>query len=169
MKHPTFVKTMLSNPLRGAEIGVERGHFTEQMLATFPALHMYTVDPWQVQPAKNYEGWATYADWPIEEIMAEFSQRIAPYAGRVTVLRMESVVAAEAVDDGSLDFAFIDAEHTYENVMEDIAAWRPKVKAGGLLMGHDFSPKYPGVSKAVNEVLPQAGVDAFSTVWWAKC
>ena len=104
LKHPTFVRTLLDDPQRGAEIGVERGHFTEQMLMAFPALHLYAVDPWQAS--------GNFADWPMDEIMAEFRQRTAPYQDRLTVLRMESVAAAGRVAEQSLDFVFIDAEHT---------------------------------------------------------
>ena len=56
--------------------------------------------------------------------------------------------------DESLDFVFLDADHAYESVSRDIDAWRPKVKRGGLLAGHDYihwpSPPF-GVVRAVNE------------------
>ena len=62
-------------------------------------------------------------------------------------------VAAHYPDE-SLDFVFIDAYHSYECVSRDIDAWRPKVKRGGLLAGHDYihwqSPEF-GVVRAVNE------------------
>lgn len=161
LKHPTFVKTLLDNPQRGAEIGVERGHFTEQMLMAFPALHLYAVDPWAAR--------GDFADWPMAEIEADSHNRLARYAGRVTVLKMRSVDAAARVEDGSLDFVFIDAEHRYKAVLEDIAAWQPKVKPGGLLAGHDFSQKYPGVMQAVCEIFPGAEVDTYSRVWWVTC
>lgn len=161
LKHPTFVKTLLEEPQRGAEIGVERGHFTEQLLAAFPALHMLAVDPWQPE--------GDFADWPMLKIAAEFKRRIEPYENRVTVMHMTSVAAAKQVADASLDFVFIDADHNYESVKQDIEAWQPKVKPGGLLMGHDFSPKYPGVGDAVTAAFPVFAVDPFSWVWWVKC
>lgn len=161
LKHPAFVSTLLKNPCRGAEIGVERGHFTAYLLQKYPDLHMLAVDPWQTL--------APFEDWPMEEIIDEFEQRTAPYQQRLTVLRMESVEAAPIVADASLDFVFIDAEHSYRSVLQDIAAWQPKVRPGGLLMGHDFSPKYPGVQRAVSEVFPYAEVDTFSRVWWVTC
>jgi len=161
LKHPTFVKTLLENPRYGAEIGVERGHFTEQMLAAFPHLHMIAVDPWQAV--------GDFADWPMDEIAAEFQQRLEPYQDRLTVLRLDSVTAAKEVNNGTLDFVFIDAAHDYENVLQDVRAWRLKVRPGGLLMGHDFSPKYPGVAQAVNQVLPDSWVDTYSSVWWVTC
>jgi predicted alpha/beta hydrolase family esterase len=52
-----------------------------------------------------------------------------------------------------LDFVFIDADHKYESVKADIAAWLPKVRPGGHIAGHDYHSDWPGVQKAVDEVL----------------
>jgi len=161
LKHPTFVSAMLVNPRQGAEIGVERGHFTEYMLEAFPQLHMIAVDPWRAE--------GDFADWPMVKIAEEFKQRMTSYQDRLTVLRMTSLAASLEVANGSLDFVFIDAAHDFENVRMDIQTWRPKVKPGGLLIGHDFSPKYPGVAQAVSELLQVFAVDPHSSVWWSRC
>lgn len=67
-------------------------------------------------------------------------------------LEMSSIAAAHLYDDASLDFVFIDADHSYYAVAQDIDAWRPKVRSGGLLAGHDFC-NWPGfgVIEAVSE------------------
>ena len=67
----------------------------------------------------------------------------------VRPIRDDSATAATRYDDGSLDFVFIDADHTYEAVKRDISAWWPKVKSGGVLAGHDYDET--GVKKAVDE------------------
>ena len=67
------------------------------------------------------------------------------------IIRKHSVVAAADVTDGSLDFVFIDADHTYPAVVADIAAWWPKVKPGGWIGGHDYGKPEFGVTGAVNE------------------
>jgi predicted O-methyltransferase YrrM len=59
--------------------------------------------------------------------------------------------AARHYEDLSLDMVFIDADHSYESVRNDIAAWLPKVRLGGILAGHDFTPLMPGVVDAVQE------------------
>jgi predicted O-methyltransferase YrrM len=72
----------------------------------------------------------------------------------VTVLPWKSHVASYCIADGSLDFVFIDADHHYPHVIEDIRDWFPKIRSGGLISGHDFAhPDYPdwGVEKAVRE------------------
>ncbi len=60
-----------------------------------------------------------------------------------------SVETAAQYADRSLDFVFIDGDHGYESVRDDIAAWLPKVKLGGLLAGHDY--RIPSVRAAVVE------------------
>ena len=61
--------------------------------------------------------------------------------------------------DGSVDFCFIDADHTPKGVRRDMTAWWPKVRAGGLLGGHD----YPSSRASKANKLLGAAVDAFAT------
>jgi hypothetical protein len=74
------------------------------------------------------------------------------------VIQGRSVDEAKTFVDQSLDFAFLDADHTYEGVKADIEAWLPKVKPGGWLCGHDYGKDTTpgegscwGVDVAVNE------------------
>ena len=74
---------------------------------------------------------------------------------KFTLIIKPSVVAAQEFKDGSLDFVFIDANHDYEYVKEDILAWLPKIKKGGIIAGHDYhlnTIDFPGVYKAVHEI-----------------
>jgi Methyltransferase domain len=66
-------------------------------------------------------------------------------------------VAAKYTDE-SLDFVYIDADHAYESVRRDIAAWWPKVRRGGALAGHDYTPEIPGVIQAVTEAFERVEV-----------
>jgi hypothetical protein len=65
---------------------------------------------------------------------------------------MTTKQAAMSVLVGDLlpaDLVFIDARHDYDSVLEDIRLWWPKVRTGGMLCGHDFNHKWPGVERAV--------------------
>jgi len=56
----------------------------------------------------------------------------------------------------TFDLIFIDASHAYEDVRDDILAWRPLLREGGILAGHDLYPDgpfHPGVLQAVNELV----------------
>ena len=96
-------------------------------------------------------------------------RRIKPHRSRVDIIAKPSVEAAKKIKDQSVDVVFIDADHAYESVIQDVLAWCSKVKRGGLLCGHDYAhPRFPGVKRAVDEVAGQ-NVQAFNCadwVWW---
>lgn len=69
----------------------------------------------------------------------------------VRPIRLESTEAAQMYRDSSLDFVFLDADHSFQAVCRDIEEWAPKVKPGGVLAGHDYG--MPEVQRAVQERL----------------
>lgn len=119
---------------RGAEIGVWKGGFSEQLCAGMPALDLVCVDPWS--PSVGYLE-AKNNPVLLEAAFAEAQQRLAPY--RCTFLRHTSAVAATLVPDGSLDFVYVDGNHELDFVLEDLATWTAKIRPGGILAGHDYS------------------------------
>ena len=70
-------------------------------------------------------------------VQARFRQQIEQ--GRVQVLREMSAPAAAHIEDNSLDFVYIDGDHTFDGVLADIKAYLPKVKTGGLIIGDDYT------------------------------
>lgn len=91
----------------------------------------------------------------------EFVNYMKPAEGLYTPVREWSDKAAALYEDASLDFVFIDAGHSYENVSADIKAWMPKVKPGGFIAGHDYGSA-DGVCRAVNELVTGFAVDGNS-------
>lgn len=92
---------------------------------------------------------------------------------RLNYMHTTSVDAAATFADNSLDFVFIDADHSYENVKQDINAWLPKVRLGGILAGHDYFQydtgiPHPGVQTAVDELLVNLFTIAGRTIWEYK-
>ena len=67
-----------------------------------------------------------------------------------------------------MDLVFIDANHSYEAVKADIQAWRPQITGGGIICGHDYTDSWPGVKKAVDELLPGATITG-KTIWSHIC
>lgn len=134
--------------VKGAEIGVLHGGFTCHLLDTNPGLHMLAVDKWEQYPPDHVLG-----AFDMEALYQGMAEKAATYDSRLTVLRGASVEMARQVDDGSLDFVFIDAEHDSESVTADIEAWAPKVRAGGFVSGHDIN--WPSVHVVVSQVYPE--------------
>jgi hypothetical protein len=157
----------VKNP-RGAEIGVFTGALSQRLLAR-EDLSLYLVDSWTVTAADS-----EYAQSGDFHASLSQAQQDAYYegareavrfaAGRHEILRMSSRDAAERIQDGSLDFVFIDADHSYAGCKADIQAWLPKIKPGGFIAGHDYDhPDFPdfGVKRAVDEIfgVPELGAN----------
>ncbi len=144
-----------ANP-RGVEVGVYRGALSRRLLVRRD-LHLTMVDTWGTSPAYRDGGmdlfaWHDETEWHNIREAADVHTRWAEE--RRTIAQADSLAAADTVAAESLDFAFLDADHSYEAVAADLLAWLPKVRPGGLLCGHDYrAPDYPswGVGKAVDE------------------
>ncbi len=164
----------IRNPI-GAEIGVFRGRTSRTLLATRGALTLYMVDSWATTPADA--AYARSGDFHSklsqDEQDAHFEaakQNVAFAHKRAIILRAPSLLAAATIADASLDFAFIDADHSYEGCKADINAWWPKIKKGGFLSGHDYeNPDYPlfGVKRAVDEF--SSKVELGMGLTWRVC
>lgn len=146
----------IPNPV-GAEIGVFAGELSRRLLQRSD-LTLYLVDSWS---AKHDQRYADSGDFHAnlsqakQDYFCRLTQQMVGFAGsRAKILRKDSVEAAKDIPDGSLDFVFIDADHSYEGCKADIEAWLPKVKPGGFISGHDYEntafPKF-GVKRAVDE------------------
>ncbi len=73
----------------------------------------------------------------------------------MTLLRKTSVNGAEIINDGYFDIVYIDGDHTYDAVRNDLDAWSSKVRPGGILCGDDY--KWLGVRQAVLEFMDITG------------
>jgi hypothetical protein len=148
---------------RGAEIGVYKGGLSARLLKARPRLHLLLVDPW-VGAERSSDSYKASGDRrafdPQGKMDGYFraTRRAVRFAGdRAEIIRAFSVEVAPRVPDASLDFVFIDGDHSYEGCSADIAAWTPKLRPGGLLGGHDYSDPWPGVVRAVDEAVEAHG------------
>jgi predicted O-methyltransferase YrrM len=118
---------------RGVEVGTQRGLFAREI---------------------KYDGEIICVDiWEDEDIFQEALNNLP----NCTLYRIDSLSASKLFEDESLDWVYIDADHTYDGVKADLNAWIPKVRKGGLVMGHDyFNGEYKGINfgvkKAVDEL-----------------
>ena len=143
--------------LHGAEVGVFRGELSEVILNTFPETFLYLVDSWAVHGPetpyrKSGDRVAKLNADEMEQCYQEAMRRTSKHCLRRQVVRADSVDAVPLLNGAMLDYVFIDADHTYEGVQRDLAAWWPMVRGGGLFMGHDYGHRrYTGVQRAVDE------------------
>ena len=106
----------------GAEIGVRRGNHANYILQHWNGSMLFLVDTWPKIEVKDYA-----------------MENLKAFKDRCKFIHKSSINAAKEVSNDSLDFCYIDACHKYDSVKEDIKAWWPKVRAGGLFCGHDYS------------------------------
>ena len=93
------------------------------------------------------------------KLAGELVKNIHERAPGVALVVCKSWDGAQFFADGSCWFVFLDADHSYESVAADIAAWWPKVQPGGRLTGHDYETgRYPGVRKAADEFAAAVGL-----------
>lgn len=146
----------------GAEIGVFDGYFSEFMCQSIPGLKLYSIDAWEVYPG--------YRDHKFERSMrnAEAKARERLEQFDVTIIKKFSMEAAKDFEDESLDFVYIDGNHEYKFVKEDIEVWTKKVRKGGIVAGDDYYMTRAGnlgVIRAAQEYADANGYELNCTLW----
>ena len=143
----------ISTALRGVEVGTRAGLFAEALLQAEPRLQLMVVDPFEhvSETYKSQDGEEQENDFFSNATAEAAWRRLAALRPRVHFFTTDSVTASQWIQDGSLDLVFIDADHSYDAVKADLAAWVPKLRKGGVLSGHDYNSAFPGVVDAVQD------------------
>jgi hypothetical protein len=118
---------------KGVEIGVFKGQFSKHLLDNWEGT-LYMVDPWR--ELDDYIDSSNHKNHPSAYL--EVMQSIKGYENRAFMIRALSNQVLDLFEDESLDFIYIDGNHTYNSVKEDMELWFPKLKKGGLFAGHDY-------------------------------
>ena len=124
----------------GAEVGVQNGYHARDLLGRWPSCqHFSLVDLWGYQ-GDHYKDPANRPQTEQDTIYVEAQKNVQPWTDqhKTTFYRMLSVEAAKQIPDNSLDFIYVDARHDYCGVLEDLKAFYPKIRPGGIISGHDF-------------------------------
>lgn len=152
----------------GVEIGVWKGDTFKYLLNAHSSLRLTGVDPYEPQPGNTGpERWTKGENghaWDHEKYFADMVQ-FCKNNKRGKIMKEYSVKAATMFAAETLDFVFIDGDHSYEGVITDIESWYPKVRRGGWIIGHDIH--FDTVKKAVSEKFNEyATADDF--LWYVK-
>lgn len=134
------------NFTKGAEIGVAEGHYSLVLCQTIPNLELNCVDLWDTYYRdKTKLKDRAMQDWALEQA----HEKLDKYNPRF--IRAASMDAVKEFKDNSLDFVYIDGDHSFDFIMQDLIEWSKKVKPGGIVSGHDaYRFRGAGVVDAVS-------------------
>lgn len=121
------------------EIGTWEGAFAHAILLNTPSTtEVYCVDPYAAAPdlAKTSD-WYEISQTEFDSKYEAAKTRLSGFGDRVKFLRKPSAEAAADFEDESIDVVYVDGDHDYKGVLQDIMLWWPKVKPGGYLLGDD--------------------------------
>ena len=141
----------------GAEVGVDYGDNSYLLLKYSEIGRLYSIDQWR-------------GKWSFRKSEAEAKLQRFDY--RSKIIQEPSRLASERFEDQSLDFVYIDADHRYPAIKQDIEVWFPKVKIGGIFSGHDYVvAKKCDVIRAVDEFMETRNEEINYTLdylksWW---
>lgn len=153
--------------LVGAEIGVCQGYNARNMFRLLNIKKMYLIDPYCVYI--NEHGMMTNFD-----CFEKGAHRLlSHFKDKIIWIKDFSYNVSDLISDNSLDFVYIDGNHSKEGLTSDIMLYLPKVKVGGVLGGHDYNPCFPAVSDVVNGFVKRKGWKLYggcgtelSSDWW---
>jgi predicted O-methyltransferase YrrM len=149
---------------RVIEVGSWLGRTALAMLDA-GAGEVHCIDTWLGTPDPADATYAPARELGHRELLAHFCLNMGGHLGtRVFPYVGESAFWA-SVWPTSVDLIFIDADHSYQAVSEDIKAWSAHVRRGGIICGHDYHQSEPAVMRAVEESGPFQ-VGSRTTVWW---
>jgi hypothetical protein len=158
----------------GCEIGVHTGETTVALLENLPLIKEYhAVDPWESYEKYDGDkyrkpGHKKLKTWTA--VMKHFIKETSLFSDKVYIHKMSSVDAVKKFENEYFDWVFIDANHEYPYIKENIELWKKKVKNGGIISGHDYgNKKWPDIKKAVDEFFYKDSLytDLNSYVWWS--
>lgn len=117
------------------EVGVNRGKYAAFIASVRPK-SLCLIDIWD----SSGDGFAMRSAYSLKhqrEAYRKVVSAMKPY-DFVTIMKAWSAEAANKFKDNSLDFVYIDADHSYDACQKDMNAWWPKIKKGGWMCGHDY-------------------------------
>lgn len=164
-----FIASNFESGATFVEVGVWFGksivYLAQKIKELDKDIKIYAVDTWE--GTKNESMLMDIVKQFNGNIYQEFLNNIKDCnVSTIIPIVKESKEAAKDFPDNSLDFVFLDADHSYEAVIGDINTWYPKIKNGGIISGHDYG-FWNSVNKAVDQLLPS--VKTFpGTVWYYK-
>lgn len=149
-----FMVERAQDGARFVEIGVWKGKsaafMAVEIINSGKKIDLFLVD--------HFKGSLEHQDDPQvlnDSLEAQCKANLEPVSHMIKYITMSSVAAASTFPDESLDFVYVDGSHEYQDIKDDIEAWLPKIKKGGVIAGDDYGVgRHPDVQKIIDELFP---------------
>jgi hypothetical protein len=151
IKYREQIFDYLPDNIEGAELGVFEGSFSDIIIQSSKFKKLYLVD---VFDGIVYSGDKNGENGKYVDMNNMFFSLVETYKNKkeIAIIKSYSDQWLNTLIDDSLDFVYIDADHSYEGVSKDLALSFEKIKHEGIIAGHDYNTNwFPGVVKAVDE------------------
>ncbi len=133
----------------GAWLGKSTSFMAVEIINQNKNIQFYCVDTWEGSDESIHKNNQLVID---KKLFDQFLLNIEPVKNKIIPYRMTSTQASKLFENNSVDFCFIDGDHSYEGVKNDLENWYPKVKKGGIIAGHDY-PTWETVKQAVDDFI----------------
>lgn len=166
-----FQKASTMKNQKIVEIGCWKGKSTGAILSALQEGNvMYCVDVWDENITRDEEYKNSESAFDI------FQNHTSKFPVKPNIVRKVSLEAVKDFENDSLDWVFIDGDHSVSSVLADIKEWSKKLKTGGILSGHDW--QFDTVKEAIR--LSGIKINGFTThkesngniygsIWWSEC
>lgn len=147
-----FSKLIKENNLKiCAEVGIGYGFHAKEILDNTNVEKLYLIDPSRPYPNDAFSTDVT-SNGGFEDLVRNIKVHLKEKEDRYTWFRTPSLeITNEQIPDESLDAVFLDADHSYQQVIRDLPFWWKKIKKGGFLLGDDYMSCHPGCKRAVDD------------------
>ena len=152
---------------RVAEVGVAYGYHAETILAGVEGVCYVGVDPYLAGYDDSDVFARDVAQLFMDDPQSSMNRLYAAvksglsnrHSGRAQIIRAGSGEATHEFPDSCFDAVFIDGDHRFESVLQDLHAWWPKIRPGGSILGDDY--QRDSVAAAWEEFLSLVDGDSF--------
>ena len=150
-----------------AEIGTAKGVFSDMLLSQTNLSCVFSIDVWD-------GSFPSYC--PVKHTMEDAASVLEKHGGRSIMIKANSLAVVQHLPDDHFDFVFIDNNHSYNHVREELDLYWPKLKVGGIFSGDDYRKgvrtqkgfRLFGVVEAVDEFveLQDQKLNLIEDIWW---
>ena len=164
----SFLPDILEPESTMIEIGSYMGESTLLFASTGLFNKVYAIDPFEIGEEFNtfLEQDSVKLDYPVTGFIEKEFKTNTRYFNFIEHLNEYSYNVADSFNNRSIDFIYIDGDHSYDSVKKDLELYLPKMKEGGVIAGHDYTNlRWPGVVQAVDEAIGKPDHTFDDTSW----